>query len=81
MTTVTLSEPMRKALAVAINGGMVFAGYDVSRKGSKFLTSAKTLTALAKLGYITLTISPDGGTFGRVTEEGRLAFLGALPLN
>lgn len=51
------------------NDGAVFAGYNVTKKGSRVMVAASTLRALEKQGLVTLCIGPDGGMMARVVTE------------
>jgi hypothetical protein len=65
-----LTPKMERALHFAIDNGAVFPGYN-ERKGSRYTVAFQTIKALESRGLIVMSISPDGGSMGRPTAEGR----------
>lgn len=54
------------------NGGVVFAGRNIDRRSCVRKFSALALEKLARDGYVTLSLSPDGGMMATVVERVRV---------
>lgn len=65
-----INDAQQKALDYAAENGCVFAGENVTSRGSCFQVAASTLRALERRGFLTVQISPDGGMMGRPTFNG-----------
>lgn len=52
-------------------GGHVYAGGNVTRRGSAYRVNASTIRALARRGYLETFIHSDGGMGARLTARGQ----------
>lgn len=51
--------------------GCVYAGFNFTRRGSKYTVNASTLRALARQGFCESFVHADGGMAVSLTERGR----------
>jgi hypothetical protein len=65
----TLSGAMTDALRFLRAEGVVFAGANVTRRGSVVRVAASTLRALERRDLCTLSVGPDGGIMARFRDE------------
>jgi hypothetical protein len=72
--SIKLTDSQWMALGLATSQGAVFASRRAHRMGDQktgklVWVTGSTLTSLERLGYLTLSIGPDGGMMGRRTGK------------
>lgn len=80
MNNATLTESMKRALILADRNGAVFAGAGNAIEPGRLITVyAPVMYALERRDCLKLSIGPDGGMMGKITDRGRSALLGTAP--
>ena len=71
-----LSTSQMYVLRFAADNGVIAAGYNMSREGSRHTLPAKTCASLEKLGLLRGRVGNDGPRWYEITEAGRQALKG-----